>query len=196
MKHYGRLPRELLALISFILIVSPASAQEATLWGALKDAQTARPLVGDVSIIHPAPLQMRLYHAKTTPNGLYEMSALPAGEKIVIARAEGYGFAWQRVLLEPGQNFGPVEFSLETAATLEGRVLDEQGLPVVGATVRLAYQYMPAVIFDWQTGETRTNVQGIFQIRNVTPNRDCYLEASHPNFAFRLGETALRALPG
>lgn len=38
MRDYGRLPKELLALIFFILVASTASAEEATLWGVLKDA--------------------------------------------------------------------------------------------------------------------------------------------------------------
>jgi len=91
---------------------------------------------------------------------------------------------------------GPVDFALEKAATLEGQVVDDQGAPLAGATVRLAYKNLPAITFDWQTGEVETDAAGNFRITSATPNLDFYLEASHARFPVRLSETSLRAQPG
>lgn len=142
------------ALFLFALAISSppgAWAQEAGLWGWVSDRQTNQPVVAEVSIVHLAPPQVRFLHARGNATGAWEMKGLPAGEKILITRAEGYGFAWQRVVLEAGQILGPVDFALEKAATLEGQVLDELGLAVAGATVGIAYRDMPPVTFGWQT---------------------------------------------
>lgn len=48
----------------------------------------------------------------------------------------------------------------------------------------------------WQTGEAETDAAGNFRIHNVTPNRDFYLEVSHPKFTHCLSPTSLRAQPG
>jgi len=98
--------------------------------------------------------------------------------------------------LEPGLVTGPVDFALEKAATIEGQVVDDQGAPLAGATVRLAYKDLPAVTFDWQTGEVETDAEGNFRITSATPNCDFYLEASHTRFPVRLSQSSLRAQPG
>ena len=54
-----------------------APAQEAQLWGWVIDAQTNQPLVGDVSIIHPAQPHVQFFHARTDASGAYEMKGLP-----------------------------------------------------------------------------------------------------------------------
>lgn len=172
-----------------------AQAQETGLWGTLKDAESLEPLTGHVSIVHAARPNIQFFHAQASLLGMYEMNGLPPGEKIVIARAEGYGFAWKQVTLQPGEILSGVDFALEKAATLQGQVGDPQGLPVAGATVRLAYKDMPPVIFDYQYAEAKTDPSGVFRIRNVTPNRGFYLEVAHPRFRLRLSNTPLRAQP-
>lgn len=173
-----------------------AQAQETGLWGTLKDAESLEPLTGHVSIVHAARPNIQFFHAQASLFGMYELNGLPPGEKILIARAEGYGFAWKQVTLEPGEILSGVDFALEKAARLEGQVVDPQGLPVAGATVRLAYKDMPPVVFDYQSPEAKTDPQGVFRIRNVTPTRDFYLQASHPSHVFRFSDTSLRARPG
>jgi len=196
MRHHRKIARISFLLILFLSVTASANAQEAELWGWVIAAETNQPLVADVSIIHPAPPHVQFFHARTNLTGAYEMKGLPPGEKIVIARADGYGFAWKQVVLEPGVVTGPVDFALEKAATLEGQVVDDQGAPLAGATVRLAYKDLPAVTFDWQTGEVETDAEGNFRITSATPNCDFYLEASHTRFPVRLSETRLRAQPG
>ncbi len=73
--------------------------------------------------------------------------------------------------------------------------MDEQGQPLASATVRVAYLDMPPVVFEYQNVEAETDPSGIFRIRNVTPNRDFYLEVTHPRFPLRLSDTPLRAQP-
>lgn len=196
MRHKGIARILSLAVFALLSAYTPANAQDAAIWGWVIEAQTLKPLVGEVSIIHLNRVHTQFFHVRTNATGAYEMKDLPAGEKIVIARAEGYGFAWQRVVLVPGQALGPIEFALERAATLEGQVVDEQGLPLAGATVRLAFKDMPPVVFGWQTGEVETDATGNFRIAGVTPSRDFYLEASHPRFPTHLSDAGLRALPG
>ncbi|MFQ5664269.1 MAG: collagen binding domain-containing protein [Terriglobia bacterium] len=161
----------------------------------MKDGSTLRPLAADVSIVHLEGSHTQLFHARTDTNGWYQARSLPPGSKILIARAEGFGFAVREVVLESGQILGPVNFELEKAASVQGLVVDEQGLPLEGATVRVVYPDAPPVVFGWMMSETVTRADGAFNVKRVTPNRDFYLEASHREFPVRFSASSLRLAP-
>ncbi len=120
--EHKRIAKSFSGLMLLLCVAAAAHAQEGTLWGSAKDGRTGQFLSAEVSIIHPARPHVQFFYAQSSPATGWEMRSLPPGEKILIARAEGYGFAWQRVVVEPGQTLGPVDFALQKAATLEGQV--------------------------------------------------------------------------
>lgn len=195
MKRHKHTVQGFSALLAVLCLVGVVIAQEAGLWGWVMDAQTRQPLVADVSIVHLQPPHLQFFHARTDSTGFYEMQSLPPGEIILIARAEGFGFAWKRVTLEPEEALRRVVLALERAAVLEGQVVDEQGQPMAGVTVRLGYKDMPPVIFDYLTAHAETDAAGTYRIHNVTPNRDFHVEATHPHFGVHFSETSLRGQP-
>jgi len=173
-----------------------AQGTGATLWGTVRDAATRASLVADISIVSLERTQIQLWHARSDKNGWYEARSLPPGKKMLIARADGFGFAFREVMLVAGQVLEPVDFDLQRAAQVSGRVLDEQGLPLEGARVRVVYPSSPPVMLDWQTSETLTNPAGEFLLKNVTPNLDFYLEASHAEFPVLFSASSLRLATG
>lgn len=188
--------RWLLLVALGLTLSGQAQGQEAGLWGWVVDAQTNQPLVAEVSIVHSVRPHIQFFHVRSNAIGAWDLKGLPPGEKIVIARAQGYGFGWKRVVVELGVLFGAVDFALEKAATVEGQVTDELGLPVAGAIVRLAYKDLPPVVFAWEAPEAETDLVGRFRVRNVAPNVDFHLQASHAQFVPGFSETSLKAQPG
>lgn len=119
--------------IALALVVSSPTrlkAQSAELWGTVKDGGTQQSLLADISIAHLESRQTRFFHVRADANGWYAARSLPPGRTILIARAEGFGFAATELVLEPGQILGPVNFELEKAASVWGIVIDEQGSPL------------------------------------------------------------------
>lgn len=141
----------LLSLAVCPVVWSPTqlNAQDADVWGVVRNAATGLPLVAEISIVRPEGPEMVFLHARTDTSGWYEAGALPSGRYLLVVRAEGHGFAVRDVFLEPGQTLGPIDFELRSAATLRGKLVDEQGLPLAGATVRTVYLTGTPVFFDW-----------------------------------------------
>ncbi|HEX5012161.1 MAG TPA: carboxypeptidase-like regulatory domain-containing protein [Planctomycetota bacterium] len=87
---------------------------------------------------HATEIAHKLAAATTDGNGRFRFEALCAGSKRLIARKPGdtaLGWALRDVTLDPLVPSEPVTLVLPRALRLAGRVLDESGLPVPGATV-------------------------------------------------------------
>lgn len=185
----------ILVLVFSLITTGSVIAQDAGLWGWVTDAQSQEPLAAHISVVHTQLPHAQFFHARVSSAGLFEMKNLPPGKKLLIARAEGYGFAWKEIDLGASGDTGPVSFALERAATIEGKVVNEQGQPVKGVTVEIAYDDLPPVVFEYMTGRVETDSHGAFRIRGVASNRDFYLELSHPSFLARLSEREFRVQP-
>ena len=186
----------LVVLVITLSFSAHGQGRQAAIWGTVKDAATQRPLAAHVSIVHLDERHIQFFHARTDANGWYESQSLPPGNKVLIAGAEDFGFAVKEVSVEAEQLVGPINFELEEAAKIAGSVVDEQTLPVQGATVRAVYPDAPRVMFGWQMSEAVTDEAGRFYLRRVTPNSDFYLEASHDEFPVRFSDLPFQLAAG
>ncbi len=124
--------------------------------------------------------------AVTDASGGFSFSDLPAGRYRLRANHADYrGSAAERlgsfgvaVILQPGDNKTGVTIALTPAATVHGKVMDEDGDPVSGCTVEL-------MRYDWRGNErtltteqtTSTNDKGEYRILSVAAGR-YYLRVS------------------
>jgi len=113
---------------------------------------------------------------RTDAAGNYQaMSVLPGS--YLVARARGYGSKYATISSQGGNSI-TVPFSLEEAASLSGRIVDTRGAPVIGATVRVAYNGdIAPFLIAADLGETQTDTNGEFTVSNVSPGQRFVLEA-------------------
>ena len=71
--------------------------------------------------------------ATTDDEGKFRFANCPPGELILTVQAEGHAPDLRRIMVAP--NPPPVEFALEPARRISGRLVDRQGNPVAGALV-------------------------------------------------------------
>lgn len=72
-------------------------------------------------------------YAWTGPDGSFRLGHAPAGTYGISAEKDGYMDAFESpITVEVGQDTGPVDLVLETAPTIDGRVVDGNGAPLEG----------------------------------------------------------------
>jgi RNA polymerase sigma factor (sigma-70 family) len=127
--------------------------------------------------------------------------AKPWGRAVLVAAAKGYGPAWLHVfhLGEPGRKLQLVRDDVP----IVGRVLDLQGRPVGGATVRLGVvKTLPNDPYDtlrqdtWAglTSPTTTDKDGRFRVTGIGRNRLAKLIVSGPGIETKVIEVATRPM--
>lgn len=86
---------------------------------------------GDTRFVEPA------YPTTTTDaEGKFRFVHCKPGQMILTVRAKGHAPDLRRIMVAP--DLGPVDFTLEPAKRISGRVVDQQGNPVSGAFVALS----------------------------------------------------------
>ena len=112
---------------------SPETARVATtgtIRGRVTDMSGA-PLVASVGLVRSVTTT-----TTTESDGVYVLEHVPPGEHRVRARADGYfSGAVEAVILAAGATVADVDVQLLLAPTIEGRVVDTAGHPVVGASL-------------------------------------------------------------
>ena len=107
----------------------------------------------------------------TDDNGVFEITELPAGRYTLTCRRSGFvslSYGQRRPLqagtplqLADGQQLKGIDFRLPRGSVIAGRVLDEDGEPVPGATVRvMRYQYRRANASSRRPGRRRPTTAG------------------------------------
>lgn len=167
----------------------------ATISGRVVDADTGQPLRRtEVSVSQtnaPGPSRRPL-SVRTDDNGRYVARDLPPGQFVVSARRAGYvtvsygqtmpGTSMRRISLEAGSRVTGIDFALQHAGAITGRVVDEAGEPAEGVAiqalraqrVRGRTRYVPT------GGRTPiTDDLGHFRVYGLPPGE--YLLAAEPN---------------
>jgi protocatechuate 3,4-dioxygenase beta subunit len=104
--------------------------------GIVRDA-AGKPLPGAELTLHGSPESQDYQGIRADATGRFELDYLVPGEYEVWVEAGGYASQRRRGIAAGG---GDVEFILEPEAVFSGRVVDEEGNPIVRATVFISYE--------------------------------------------------------
>src|SRR5437773_8409084 len=123
----------------------------------------------------------------TDENGAFDLTELPAGRYTLTVSKSGFislSYGQRRPLqagtplqLGDGQQLKGVDFHLPRGGVISGRVVDEDGEPVPGATVRvLRYQYLQGDRRLTPAGSGQTDDRGQYRVWGLMPG-DYYVNA-------------------
>jgi len=130
--------------------------------------------------------------ALTDDNGAYELTELPAGRYSIAASRTGFiTLSWgQRrplqagtpLQLTDGQQMKGVDFRLPRGGAIAGRITDEDGEPIPGASVRvMRYQYQQGDRRLIQAGTGQTDDKGQYRVWGLMPG-DYYVAGTARGF--------------
>jgi protocatechuate 3,4-dioxygenase beta subunit len=162
----------------------------ASIKGRVVAADTGRPLRRAAIRVSASELGGTGKTATTDPDGLYEIDELPAGRYTINVTRGGYlpmqhgqrrfGEGGAPLQIADGEAHDRVDFTLARASSISGRVTDESGQPLAGASLRamqLQYfegQRQPVPVGGFGSASDET---GEFRISGVPPG-DVYVMAS------------------
>ncbi len=155
--------------------------------GRVVDAATRRPVPGAVVDVLAGKLRV---WARSGADGAFTLRPAPNGDLRLSSSAPRYVPAVRQVAhTEIGGK--PVEVLLRPAATLSGRVTDEQRRPVAGAKVQA---WDPEVRTNLAPPPmTRTADDGSFTLRRVGASETLRVAATHPDFEpFAAGDLGVK----
>src|SRR5436309_180677 len=123
----------------------------------------------------------------TDDSGVFDLTELPAGRYTLTVSKSGFvslSYGQRRPLqagtplqLGDGEQLKGVDFRLPRGGVIAGRILDEEGEPVPGATVRvMRYQYQQGDRRLAQAGSGQTDDRGQYRVWGLMPG-DYYVNA-------------------
>lgn len=126
--------------------------------------------------------------AVTDAEGKFRIENIEPGEYFLNHRKAGYvgslaifGYSEPMLKLSAGQALTDLRYALLPQAIVTGRVLDDEGEPVQGASVMLqrSHFYQGAARM-FQGGQALTNDRGEYRIADVRPGKYCIQVDLHP----------------
>jgi len=179
--------RTLLLTALCILALAGQSYGVSRIFGKVLDRESGIPLAAEIAIAGSDKGNIFLRHVKASEQGEFEINALAAGDSHLTTKLEGYAAEHLSLSLNEEES-RYVEFSLHKGKTVRGVVHDSAGNPLPGASVSVAYAQEASqhasltASYEWERGEVKTGALGNFEIRNIHPEKQFVLEASHPDF--------------
>lgn len=148
--------------------------------GQLIAGRSGKALSGEVTLLSPHP---RNFVSKSwrAANGTFTFSDVLPGAGYVIARAPGMGPQIKRVQLVAGTRLDGINFELEPAASISGRVFDLTGDGVGGVRVDVEYDLPPQeqlLLKSFVGGWNTSTDDGTFLLKGVTAGLALKLVAS------------------
>lgn len=151
--------------------------------GVVVDSVNGRPLpdysvttfvnatwVGDAVV---GSRQMKDRTSVTDAQGRYRLTDLPPGPYRIFVRSTKGGFGFREITRNVqlgGQDLEHIDFKIRVAASITGRVTDENGEPVVGASARLvSREYFSGVIGEFFKDLAKTDDRGYYTLKRVEP---------------------------
>lgn len=170
---------------------SGAPAPAAKISGTVVTADTGKP-VKRARVFVAAPELPGGRAALTDDAGAFELSDLPAGRYSVTVSKNGFiTLSWgQRrplqagtpLQLADGQQMKGVDFRLPRGGAIAGRISDEDGEPIPGASVRaMRYEYQQGDRRLVQAGAGQTDDKGQYRVWGLMPG-DYYVTATARGF--------------
>jgi protocatechuate 3,4-dioxygenase beta subunit len=147
--------------------------------GRVLDYQSGRPMKrARVSVTAPEISEAR--GTMTDENGHYEVTALAAGRYTISVSKNAYvtvsygqrkpGRSGKPLPLRDGQQAKDIDFRLPRGSVITGRILDEDGEPLLGANVRaMRYQYVQGQQRIVPAGVGQTDDRGQYRIYGLMP---------------------------
>ena len=175
-------------LLGFLLAGSAGfvHAANTVLVGELFDSENLLGVSGEVALASNEKGNLVTIHAKSDENGRVEFRYLAAGMWHLTTKIEGY--ATEHVSVQVVEDEAHrVRLYLKKGKLLSGRIADSEGKPIAQAQVSVRYARDPGaspipVTYQWESGEVITDLQGAFEIRDVHPEKEFVVEASHEHF--------------
>src|SRR5438445_1085382 len=173
--------------------------------GQVLTGDTGRPLKR--ARVYASAAELREGRATITDDaGRYELSELPAGRYTVTVSKVGFialSYGQRRPLqagtplqLGDGQQMKGVDFRLPRGGAIAGRISDEDGEPMPGATVRvMRYQYQQGDRRLVMAGASTTDDKGQYRVWGLMPG-DYYVTATARGFMPAIGALLGPAGPG
>ena len=137
--------------------------------GTVLDAGTGTPLPGAAVFFNQGSRNQIKVEADS--QGVYELRGLPAGSQRITARIPVDGrpfgpYKTRSVIVVPGQTTTGIDFRIRMAATVSGRILDENKEPMPGVSVLLiAREYKFGEIYYVYAAASSTNDLGEYTVR-------------------------------
>ncbi len=160
-------------------------APTATLAGRVVDAADGRALAG-VRIVARAPGGEFL--ARSGPDGRYSMRGLSPQAYRVSAEDDRF-VAWSRTVTVAAGQAETQDVPLTRGSTLAGRVVDEEGRPIEGATVMVSRggeDMFRAFIRSMEgEGAVRTGRDGSFRATRLAPGENQRIDVRHDEYEER-----------
>jgi hypothetical protein len=113
----------------------------------------------------------------TDSGGNFEFNGMPQGQYMIAAEKPGYFFDLRRrssidYFVRVGPEGATTDLSLIPEATITGRCLDEDGMPIQGLQIHLASRSTHTGHVKWEPGESiLTNRDGTYRIGDIVPGR-------------------------
>jgi Carboxypeptidase regulatory-like domain len=164
-----------------------AALPTASIVGRVVGAENGRP-VKRARILATAPELQGSRAVMTDDSGNFEITALPAGRYTITVSKTGYislSYGQRRPLqagtplqVADGQQIKGIDFSLPRGGAIAGRILDEDGEAMVGASVRvMRYQYMQGDRRLVPVATGMSDDKGNYRVWNLLPG-DYYVSAT------------------
>jgi carboxypeptidase family protein len=160
----------------------------AKLIGKVIERETFQTLAAEIAIAGRDNHDLFLRHTRSSTDGLFEISDLPAGELHLTTKLNGFATDHMSVSLNKGET-RYIEFYLTRGKTVRGIVSDQANRPIAGARVKVAYAREAtadssiAASYEWEKGDTVTDQSGQFELKDLHPEQEFVIEASHPKFS-------------
>lgn len=157
--------------------------------GHVLDAASSEPLGKVEVMLFELSGDEEIRATRTDADGHYQLSDVPPGTYKLTANKNGWAHQEYpsskrakratRLVVEPALQLTGLDFRLERAAVVLGRVLDEEANPLVNARVTLYKSRYQALGRRLEPGRAaHTNDLGEYRIHNVQPG-DYYLAVDH-----------------
>lgn len=187
------------AILLFAAIASARAQQSTTVEGTATDALTGE-LLDKVTVrlnrwLGDGPA----YTATTDVSGRFHFGAVAAGDYSLQGERAGYGVSMRRTMLhlQAGEKVSGFELKLMRRSVIHGKVLDENGDPILRAGV-YAYSasWMRGSRQYFMRGLGRTNDTGEYQLSGLEPGRYfLYVNSESERFVEQQGGPEKRLLP-
>jgi hypothetical protein len=146
--------------------------------GTVRGLETDTALDGTVTVV-VARVGNPIMVTGPVRNGSFGFSDLPPGPASVWARAKDMAPALMRVTLTSGEPLEHVDFHLQPAASIVGRVVDVNGLPLKGIAIRLGYENKALQTLEgFLGGSALTNENGEFRVKGIVPDEALLIQAA------------------